>query len=98
MNPWEGKRPVVIVSACMSKNGTPDFAVNEVEVTHDEYQNGVHYDLVEDRLADAGYEEPIVHFDEFEGPAFLIPAVEQYLAVKKSATCAQEVPNATQLV
>jgi hypothetical protein len=53
----------------------------EVEVTHDEYENGVHYDLVADRLADAGYEEPYVHFDVFESPAFLHPAVREHLSL-----------------
>jgi hypothetical protein len=77
--PWQGKRPVAVVTACQNADGTPDFAFNEVEITHDEYENGVHYDLVEDRLQDSGYEEPFVHFDQFDAPAFLHPAVRQYL-------------------
>lgn len=80
MREWEGKRPITVVTACMSRDGKPDFALNEVEVTHDEYENGVHYDLVEDRLTDAGYEEPYVHYDQTEGPAFLLPNVWSYLA------------------
>jgi len=81
MNPWQGKQKIAVVTACLSADGTPDFAFNEVEVTHDEYENGVHYDLVEDHLTDARYEEPFTHFDEFEAPAFLHPAVRAYLAV-----------------
>ena len=76
---WEGKRGLTVVSACMSASGTPDFALNRVEVTQEEYENGVHYDLVEQRLARAGYEEPYVHFDEGEAPRFLVPAVRHYL-------------------
>ena len=30
---WEGKRGLTVVSACMSASGTPDFALNRVEVT-----------------------------------------------------------------
>ena len=84
MNPWQGKRPIAVVSACMRSDGCPDFAFNEVEVTFDEYENGVHYDLVNDRLADAGYEEPFVHFSQHEAPAFLHAAVRQYLGIAES--------------
>jgi len=31
----EGKRPVTIVSAVMRRDGLPDFAVTQVEVTQD---------------------------------------------------------------
>jgi hypothetical protein len=85
MTAWQGKRPITVVTACMSADGTPDFALNTVEVTHEEYENGVHYDLVEDQLADAGYDEPFVHYDPFESPAFLHAAVRQYLNVPDSA-------------
>jgi hypothetical protein len=89
---WQGKRTITVVSACMRVDGRSDFAINDVEVTHDEYENGVHYDLVEDRLRDAGYEEPYVHFSEDEAPAFLLPCVKQYLA------SLEESPDATQSV
>lgn len=80
MTSWEGKRAITVVTACMNALGMPDFALNEVEVTHEEYENGVHIDLVEDRLVDERYDEPYTHFDEFDAPAFLIPAVKKYLA------------------
>jgi len=75
------KRQVTVVSACMRSNGYPTFALNQVEVDDDDYINGVHFLLVEDLLAAAGYEEPYVHFPESESPAFLIPAVRQYLGI-----------------
>lgn len=81
MTKWEGKRSITVVTACTCSDGMPDFAITEVEVTHDEYENGVHYDLVEDRLTDDRYEEPWVHYDEFDAPAFLIPTVRDYLTV-----------------
>jgi hypothetical protein len=65
------KRPIAVVSACMNADGTPAFAWNEVYVGSDEAENGLHYDLVEIQLLKAGYEEPFVHFDEHEAPAFL---------------------------
>jgi hypothetical protein len=72
---------IAVVSACMSCEGTPTFMLYEVEVTRDEYDNGVHYSLVEAHLADDGYEEPYVHFDERESPPFLLPAVREYLGL-----------------
>lgn len=77
---WEGKRTVTVVSACRASDGRPTFALTEVEVTHEEYENGVHYDLVEDRLKDAGYEVPYLHFDETDAPSFLVAGVTAYLA------------------
>ena len=82
---WENKRPIAIVSACMTPNGTPTFAHNEVEVTQDEAENGVHYYLVEAQLLEDGYEEPFVHFDDREAPPFLMPAVRQHLGLSPAA-------------
>ena len=79
MSAWTGKRKLTVVTACLNAGGTPDFALTEVEVTHAEYANGVHCDLAEQRLVAAGHEEPFLHFDELDGPAFLVPAVRQYL-------------------
>jgi len=80
MSNRDGKHPVVVVSACMRSDGTPDFAPTQVEVTQEQIENGIHYYLVEAELLEAGYEEPFVHFAESEAPAFLFPAVKQYLA------------------
>jgi hypothetical protein len=75
-----GKGTVAIVTACMRSDGLPDFALTEIQVSPEEYQNGVHYDRAEARLRERGYEEPFVHFEELEAPAFLLPAVRRYLA------------------
>jgi hypothetical protein len=72
---------VTVVTACRNAAGSPDFALTVVRVTPAEFANGVHYDLVEERLAEAGYEKPWVHFDDHEAPRFLIPAVKQYLGL-----------------
>lgn len=78
---WEGKRTVAVVSACMTREGSPTFVFNEVEVTQDEMENGIHYYLAEAELLQAGYEEPIVNFDDTESPAFLHPAVREFLGL-----------------
>jgi hypothetical protein len=75
------KRPIAIVSACMTSNGLPTFAHNVVEVTQEEAENGIQYYLVEADLLQAGYEEPFVHFGADEAPAFLHSAVRQYLGL-----------------
>ena len=57
MASWEGKRSMQVVTACMRRDGTPTFVVNTVEVTHEEYDNGIHYYLAEGQLLEKGYEE-----------------------------------------
>lgn len=81
MRQTEDKRSVTIVSAVMRSDGFPDFALTQVEVTPVEYDNGVHYLLVDEALTQRGYEEPYVHFDELEAPSFLHPAIKRYLDV-----------------
>jgi hypothetical protein len=77
--PWPGKRSLPVVTACLNASGAPDLALTEVEVTHDEYADGVHCELVEDQLVVAGYEEPFVHFDDGPAAHLLVPVVRQYL-------------------
>jgi hypothetical protein len=74
---WNGTRTIAVVAACLNAAGVPDFAFTEVEVTHDEYENGVLYDRATERLCAEGYEEPFVLFDELEAPAFLHTAVRE---------------------
>ena|SRR5437879_1072348 len=82
----ETTRPITIVSACMTPDGLPHFALNEVEVTQEQIDNGIHYYLAEAMLIGSGYEEPYVHFDENESPPFLHPAVRRYLASSPVST------------
>ena len=88
MSDRRSKHPVAVVSACMRSDGLPDFAITEVEVTAEQAENGLHYYLVEAELLEAGFEEPFVHFAEEESPAFLFPAVKQYLSLRSRATTA----------
>jgi hypothetical protein len=81
MPPLDEKGTITVVSACMRSDGFPDFALTQVEVTPEEYDNGVQYLLVEESLAQRGYEEPYVHFDELEAPSFLHPAVKHLLGI-----------------
>ncbi len=81
MPPPEEKHPITVVTACMRSDGLPDFALSQVEVTQEEAENGIHYDRVEAKLLQAGYEELFVHFDQDEAPLFLLPAVQEYLGL-----------------
>jgi hypothetical protein len=82
---WSGQRTIAIVSACMKSDGTPAFALNEVTVTKEQAENGIHYYLAEAQLLLDGLQEPFVHFDEDEAPAFLHPAVRQHLGLAPHA-------------
>ena len=73
-------RTIAIVTACMKADGTPTFALNQVEATQEQLENGIHYYLVEATLLENGFEEPFVHFDQNEAPAFLHAAVRQHLS------------------
>jgi hypothetical protein len=87
---WHGKRLITVVTAHMRQDGVPDFKLNEVEVTHEEYENGVHYYLAEAPLIQEGLDEPFVHFDEFEAPPFLLSAVRQHLKSLQAQPIAEE--------
>ena len=79
MAPTSDKDPITLVTACMRADGLPAFALTQVEVTPEEYDNGIHYYLAEADLLVQGYEEPFVHFDEREAPSFLHAAVKEQL-------------------
>lgn len=81
MTPETGKQRITVVTACLNAAGIADFAINEAEVTAEEYEEGIHIYLVEADLLEAGFEEPFVHFPESESPSFLHPAVRQYLGM-----------------
>jgi len=74
------KRRVTIASACMTSQGSPTFVLQDVDVTEEEFENGIHYALAEDWLTDAGFDEPFVHFADEEAPAFLLDALKQQVA------------------
>ena len=73
-------RVLSVVTACMTRQGSPTFVLTPVAVTQQEAENGIHYALVDSQLMIDGYEEPFVHFDQEEAPPFLHPAVRQHLA------------------
>jgi hypothetical protein len=79
MDPINDKLPVTLVTACMTADGTPGFAITTVAVTEEEAANGRHYELAEVQLLQSGKEEPFVHFSDAERPEFLLPAVRDYL-------------------
>ena len=73
--------PIAIVTARMKADGLPTFILTTVEVTDDEQDNGVHYYLAAGHLLEQGYDEPFLHFDEFESPPFLHSAVKDHLGL-----------------
>jgi hypothetical protein len=83
---WTGQRKVAIVSACMRADGKPALVLNEVLATQNEVENGIHFYWAEAELLEAGYEEPFVHFDQFDGPGFLHRAARQHLRPPKHET------------
>lgn len=87
----EAKRAIAIVTACLRPDGTPAFDLNTVEVTPEEEVNGIHYYLVEALLLEKGLDEPFVHFDDREAPAFLLPAVRAQLALSSENIILEEV-------
>jgi hypothetical protein len=86
MSNLSDRRSMTVVSAVMTADGTPGFALTTVLVTAEESANGRHYELVEAQLVDNDYEEPFVHFDQDESPAFLHKAVRQYLGLTPQET------------
>lgn len=81
----ENVRTITIVTACMKRDGNPTFALTTVEATAEQIEEGIHYYFAEAELLDEGYEEPFVHFDDSESPAFLHPAVQKFLAASTAA-------------
>lgn len=78
---WSGQRPLTVVTACLAADGMATFALTEVRVTHEEYENGIHLYLAEGELLERGFEEPFVHYDDLESPCFLHPAVREFLGL-----------------
>ena len=56
-----------------------DFALSEVEVTRAEFDEGVHYALVEECLADAALPTALRSLRRVDRTEFLVPAVRRYL-------------------
>ena len=60
-----------VAVACINANGMADVFVTEIQVTQENLELGVHYDVASRDAEDAGYEAPFVCFDEAEIPALL---------------------------
>ena len=77
---------ITVISACHNANGEPDFAMTEVECTREQYDEGEHYEMAEEQLADNDYEPPFVHFDDMDRKRipWLTNAVKKYLGVEQS--------------
>ena len=55
-----------VVIACRNAAGEPELVSTIVECTESEYDLGMHYDFAIENAEEAGYEHPMVCFDEAE--------------------------------
>ncbi|WP_298636761.1 hypothetical protein [uncultured Umboniibacter sp.] len=56
-----------VIVACSNASGEADmFVATGIEVTYEQYQVGIHYDLAKEMAADEGYGGPMVCFDKNE--------------------------------
>lgn len=65
------KKKVAVITACCDANGKPVLVLNEVLADENDLALGCHYDRVAQKLRNRGYNQPFVHFDEQDGPAWL---------------------------
>lgn len=77
------------VVACVNSTGARDFFGVEVHCTRQEYENGDHYDQAESQARASDYEDPMVVFDEQDGPPWLFEkifgaATEEILEINSS--------------
>jgi hypothetical protein len=67
----------VATNAC----GEPDFSLMRIKASKRDIIAGAHYDLARDQLAEDGYDEPYVLFDENDCQRFpwFMENVQKYL-------------------
>jgi len=59
-------RKEIVAIACISADGSPAVPFFEVEVTEEQYDLGIHYDMAIDKAIGEEYERPFVPFDTSE--------------------------------
>jgi hypothetical protein len=69
----------VVVVACHTAQGTPEFVMTAVKMSENKRNLGMHYEEAEKRAMKNSYEGPMVCFDEAEFPDFLRTAVKKKL-------------------
>ncbi len=62
---------VQCVVACVDANGASAFYPHVVEITQGEYDDGDHYAIAKDAAEAAGYEKPMLVYDQNDGPEWL---------------------------
>jgi hypothetical protein len=65
----------VVVACAANGNGQPDFFGTVITCTQADYESGIHYDLAKAQALEDGYEEPMIAFDENDGPDWLFEQV-----------------------
>ncbi|HGM7876963.1 TPA: hypothetical protein ACKQHR_001558 [Pseudomonas aeruginosa] len=76
---------VKTVAFVTDSNGSPDFFYSTVEVTQDEYDLGMHYDVITQSAEDQGYEVEGV-FDEKEPAARKLAELAQFLRASSESS------------
>jgi hypothetical protein len=72
---------VRVIGVATNACGEPDFALFSFETSKRDIHAGAHYDLARDQLAEEGYDEPYVLFDENDCKRFpwFLEHVQKYL-------------------
>lgn len=71
------QKKVDVVTACCDADGEPVLVINTVLADENEIALGDHYDRAARLLRNRGYQQPFVHFDEEDGPTWLLEAMRK---------------------
>lgn len=87
--------PRTVAVLCLNSEGSPEFHICTLEITHQQLANGDHYDLAKADAADQGYTQPMIAFDENDEAAAQWPAIKQHF---KHAAPAEVMPRCLVMV
>ena len=57
---------MTVAVACLNAAGCSDFFVTQVNVSQEQYEEGIHYDVAKEKAEENGYEGPFVCYDNYE--------------------------------
>jgi len=70
--------PRTVAVLCLNSEGSPEFHVSTLAITHRQLVNGDHYDLAKADAAKYGYEPPMIAFDENDEAASQWAVLKQH--------------------
>ena len=71
------KKKIDVVTACCDALGKPVLVMNTVMADENEVAACCHFDRAARLLRNRGYQQPFVHFDEEDGPTWLLEAMRK---------------------